>query len=216
MNDAAPNSVSPLLVSTVVSLAAFMEVLDTTIANVALSHIAGSLGASSEESTWVITSYLVSNGIVLPLSGWLSALMGRKNFFILCILGFTLTSFMCGVSTSLPMLIVARLLQGLAGGGLQPMQQAIIKDSFPPEKLGMAFAITGITTVLAPILGPLLGGYITDSYSWRWIFFINVPVGLFAAFLVKMMVQDPPSAQKQNIGSVDYIGLGLEIGRAHV
>jgi DHA2 family multidrug resistance protein len=116
---------------------------------------------------------------------------------------------MCGVSTSLPMLIVARLLQGLAGGGLQPMQQAIIKDSFPPEKLGMAFAITGITTVLAPILGPLLGGYITDSYSWRWIFFINVPVGLFAAFLVKMMVQDPPSAQKQNIGSVDYIGLGL-------
>ena len=209
MNDAAPNSVSPLLVSTVVSLAAFMEVLDTTIANVALSHIAGSLGASSEESTWVITSYLVSNGIVLPLSGWLSALLGRKRFFIFCILGFTLTSFMCGVSTSLPMLIVARLLQGLAGGGLQPMQQAIIKDSFPPEKLGMAFAITGITTVLAPILGPLLGGYITDSYSWRWIFFINVPVGLFAAFLVKMLVQDPPSAQKQKVETIDYIGLGL-------
>ncbi|SDF29601.1 DHA2 family efflux MFS transporter permease subunit [Sporomusa acidovorans] len=209
MSETALKPVSPILVSLVVSLAAFMEVLDTTIANVALSHIAGSLGAGSEESTWVLTSYLVSNGIVLPLSGWLSGLMGRKNFFILCIVGFTVTSFMCGISTSLPMLIVFRLLQGLAGGGLQPAQQAIIKDSFPPEKLGMAFAITGITTVLAPILGPTLGGYITDNYSWRWIFFMNVPVGLLAAFLVKILVQDPPSAQKQNVGSIDYIGLGL-------
>ncbi len=209
MNSPAANSVNPLLVSAVVSIAAFMEVLDTTIANVALSYIAGSLGAGSEESTWVLTSYLVSNGIVLPLSGWLSALMGRKNFFIACILGFTVTSFLCGVSTTLPMLIVCRLLQGLAGGGLQPAQQAIIKDSFPPEKLGMAFAITGITTVLAPILGPTLGGYITDNYSWRWIFFMNVPVGLLAAFLVKALVQDPPSARKQEVGSIDYIGLGL-------
>ncbi len=200
---------NPLLVSTAVSLAAFMEVLDTTIANVALSHIAGSLGASSEESTWVLTSYLVSNGIVLPLSGWLSALMGRKNFFIFCILGFTLTSFLCGIASSLPMLIVFRLLQGLAGGGLQPSQQAIIKDSFPAEKLGMAFAITGITTVLAPILGPTLGGYITDNFSWRWIFFMNVPVGLLAAFLVNMLVQDPPSAQKRKVDSIDYTGLSL-------
>ncbi|CUH96659.1 putative membrane protein [Propionispora sp. 2/2-37] len=209
MNESASKPINPLWVSIAVSLAAFMEVLDTTIANVALSHISGSLGASSEESTWVLTSYLVSNGIVLPLSGWLSALMGRKNFFIFCIAGFTLTSFLCGISTSLPMLIVFRLLQGLAGGGLQPAQQAIIKDSFPPEKLGMAFAITGITTVLAPILGPTLGGYITDNYNWRWIFFMNVPVGLLAAFLVKILVQDPPSAQKKNIGSIDYIGLGL-------
>lgn len=209
MSESALKPVNPILVSIAVSLAAFMEVLDTTIANVALSHIAGSLGASSEESTWVLTSYLVSNGIVLPLSGWLSGLMGRKNFFILCIAGFTFTSFMCGISTSLPMLIVFRLLQGLAGGGLQPAQQAIIKDSFPPEKLGMAFAITGITTVLAPILGPTLGGYITDNYNWRWIFFMNVPVGLLAAFLVKILVQDPPSAQKKNVGSIDYIGLGL-------
>lgn len=209
MSDTLPRPANPILVSIVVSLAAFMEVLDTTIANVALSHIAGSLGASSEESTWVLTSYLVSNGIVLPLSGWLSGLMGRKSFFIFCILGFTLTSFMCGISTSLPMLIVFRLLQGLTGGGLQPAQQAIIKDSFPPEKLGMAFAITGITTVLAPILGPTLGGYITDNYSWRWIFFMNVPVGLIAAFLVKALVQDPPSAQKQKVSSIDYIGLGL-------
>lgn len=209
MNGAAPNAVNPLWVSAAVSLAAFMEVLDTTIANVALSHIAGSLGASSEESTWVLTSYLVSNGIILPLSGWLAGLMGRKNFFIFCILGFTLTSFMCGIATSLPMLIVFRLLQGITGGGLQPMQQAIIKDSFPPEKLGMAFAITGITTVLAPILGPVLGGYITDHFSWRWIFFMNVPVGLVAAFLVKVLVLDPPSAQKRAVDSVDYIGLGL-------
>lgn len=209
MNDTAPNTVNPLLVSAVVSLAAFMEVLDTTIANVALSHIAGSLGASSEESTWVLTSYLVSNGIILPLSGWLSGLMGRKNFFIFCILGFTFTSLMCGLSTSLPMLILFRLLQGITGGGLQPTQQAIIKDSFPPEKLGMAFALTGITTVLAPILGPMMGGYITDNFSWRWIFFMNVPVGLLAAFLVNALVNDPPSAQKQAMGSIDYIGLAL-------
>ncbi len=200
---------SPLFISIAVSLAAFMEVLDTTIANVALSNIAGSLGATSEESTWVLTSYLVSNGIVLPLSGWFSSLIGRKNFFILCILGFTLTSFLCGISTSLPMLIIFRLLQGLAGGGLQPTQQAIIKDSFPPEKLGMAFAITGITTVLAPILGPVLGGYITDNFNWRWIFFMNVPVGILAAFLVKTLVQDSLESQKQKTTSIDYIGLSL-------
>lgn len=200
---------NPLFISISVSLAAFMEVLDTTIANVALSNIAGSLGATSDESTWVLTSYLVSNGIVLPLSGWFSSLMGRKNFFILCILGFTVTSFLCGISTSLPMLIIFRLLQGLAGGGLQPTQQAIIKDSFPPEKLGMAFAITGITTVLAPILGPVLGGYITDNFNWRWIFFMNVPVGILAAFLVKILVQDSPESQKQKTTSIDYIGLSL-------
>ncbi|MCX7969987.1 MAG: DHA2 family efflux MFS transporter permease subunit [Negativicutes bacterium] len=200
---------NPLLVSTVVSLAAFMEVLDTTIANVALNNIAGSLGASADESTWVLTSYLVANGIVLPLSGWLSGLMGRKAFFITCIVGFTTASFMCGVATSLPMLIVCRILQGLAGGGLQPSQQAIIKDSFPPEKLAMAFAITGITTVMAPIVGPTLGGYITDNYSWRWIFFINVPVGVLAAVLVKMLVSDPPTARRRDVGRIDYIGLGL-------
>lgn len=202
-------SVNPYLISSVVSLAAFMEVLDTTIANVALSHIAGSLGAGSEESTWVLTSYLVSNGIVLPLSGWLANIMGRKNFFIACILGFTFTSFMCGMSTSLSMLIFFRLLQGLAGGGLQPAQQAIIKDTFPPEKLGTAFAITGITTVLAPILGPVLGGYITDNFSWRWIFFINVPVGLIAALGAKLLVQDPKVSTKPASSKVDYIGLSL-------
>ncbi|MDQ0204751.1 DHA2 family efflux MFS transporter permease subunit [Pectinatus haikarae] len=201
--------VNPMLVSMAVSLATFMEILDTTIVNVALSSIAGSLGAGTDESTWVLTSYLVSNGIVLPLSGWLSSLVGRKKFFISCILGFTMTSFLCGISTSLPMLIICRLLQGLAGGGLQPSQQAIIKDSFPPAKLGMAFAITGLTTVLAPILGPSLGGYITDNFNWRWIFFMNVPVGFLAVFLVNLLVSDPPSAQKKKTVGIDCIGLGL-------
>lgn len=209
MSSSTSTSANPYLVSIVVSLAAFMELLDTTIANVALSHIAGSLGASLEESTWVLTSYLVSNGIVMPLSGWLSSLMGRKKFFMCCIVGFVLTSFMCGIATSLPMLVTFRLLQGLAGGGMQPAQQAIIRDSFPPEKLGIAFGITGITMVLAPILGPALGGFITDNYSWRWIFFINVPIGLIAAFLINLLVQDPISAQKKLVDTIDYIGLSL-------
>lgn len=199
----------PVLVAMVVSLAAFMEVLDTTITNVSLSHIAGSLAASQDESTWVVTSYLVANGIVLPLSGWLANVMGRKNFFVLCIAGFTVTSFACGIASSLPMLIVFRLLQGLAGGGLQPMQQAIVMDSFPPEKRGVAFGITGITMIVAPILGPTLGGYITDNFSWRWIFFMNVPVGIMAVLLVRSLVTDPPHAQAKGLLSVDYIGLSL-------
>lgn len=200
---------NPMIIAIAVSLAAFMEVLDTTIANVALSSIAGSLGATADESTWVLTSYLVSNGIVLPLSGWLSGLLGRKNFFLLCIFGFSLTSFLCGISTSLAMLIICRLLQGLAGGGLQPSQQAIIKDAFPKEKLGMAFAVTGITMVVAPIVGPVLGGYITDNFNWRWIFFMNVPVGLLAAFLVNMLVEDTPESAKKDVGAIDYMGLGF-------
>lgn len=200
---------NPMLVAFVVSLAAFMEVLDTTVTNVSLSHIAGSLAASQDESTWVITSYLVANGIVLPLSGWLSGVMGRKNFFMLCIAGFTVASFACGIASSLPMLIVFRLVQGLAGGGLQPVQQAIIMDSFPPEKRGVAFGITGITMIVAPILGPTLGGYITDNFSWRWIFFMNVPVGIMAVLLVKALVTDPPHARAKGFLSVDYIGLSL-------
>jgi DHA2 family multidrug resistance protein len=202
-------AVSPMLVAMVVSLAAFMEVLDTTITNVSLSHIAGSLAASQDESTWVLTSYLVANGIVLPLSGWLSNVMGRKNFFMMCIAGFTVASFACGMATSLPMLIVFRLIQGLAGGGLQPTQQAIIMDSFPPEKRGTAFGITGITMIVAPILGPTLGGYITDNFNWRWIFFMNVPVGIMAVLLVRSLVTDPPHARAQGVKSIDYIGLGL-------
>lgn len=203
------SSTNPYLVSFIVSMATFMEVLDTTIANVALSHIAGSLGATSEESTWVLTSYLVSNGIVLPLSGWLAGVMGRKNFFMVCILCFTISSLLCGLANSLGMLIFFRLVQGIAGGGLQPMQQAIIKDSFPIQKLGTAFAITGITVVLAPIIGPMLGGYITDNFSWRWIFFINIPVGLLALYLVNLFVEDTPESAKKKVETIDYIGLSL-------
>lgn len=203
------DAANPYLVAIIVSLAAFMEVLDTTITNVSLSHIAGSLAASQDESTWVLTSYLVANGIVLPLSGWLSGVMGRKNFFMLCIGGFTAASFACGIATSLPMLIGFRLLQGLAGGGLQPTQQAIIMDSFPPEKRGTAFGITGITMIAAPILGPTLGGFITDNYDWRWIFFMNIPVGILAFFLVGRLVEDPPHAKAKGLLSIDYIGLSL-------
>ena len=199
----------PMLIAMVVSLAAFMEVLDTTITNVSLSHIAGSLAASQDESTWVLTSYLVANGIVLPLSGWLSGVMGRKNFFMMCIACFTAASLLCGLATSLPMLIVFRLIQGLAGGGLQPTQQAIIMDSFPLEKRGTAFAITGVTMIVAPILGPTLGGYLTDNFSWRWVFYINVPVGLMALFLINRLLEDPPHAKAQGVKSIDYIGLGL-------
>lgn len=199
----------PYLIAVVASLAAFMEVLDTTITNVSLTHIAGSLGSSQNESTWVLTSYLVANGIVLPLSGWLADVLGRKIFFLSCIIGFTLASLACGMATSLEMLIVFRLLQGIAGGGLQPMQQAIVMDSFPPHKRGVAFAITGITIVVAPILGPTLGGYITDNFSWRWIFFINIPVGILAALLVQALVKDPPHAEGTGIKHIDFIGLGL-------
>lgn len=197
------------IIAMVVSLATFMEVLDTTITNVSLRHIAGSLGAGQDESTWVLTSYLVANGIILPLSGWLSDVMGRKRFFITCILGFTAASFFCGTSTSLFELVIFRILQGAAGGGLQPTQQAIILDSFPPEKRGTVFAITGITMIVAPILGPTLGGLLTDNYSWRWVFYINVPVGLFAAFMVGRLLQDPPHAKAQGARKIDFFGLGL-------
>ncbi len=200
---------NPWLIAVVVSLAAFMEVLDTTITNVSLTHIAGTLGASQDESTWVLTSYLVANGIILPLSGWLSSVFGRKRFFMLCIAMFTATSFACGMSNSLGMLIFFRLLQGLSGGGLQPVQQAIILDAFPPQMRGAVFGITGITMIVAPILGPTLGGYITDNFSWEWIFFMNVPVGIFAFIMVGRMVQDPPHAEAKGLISIDYIGLGL-------
>lgn len=203
---ASPN---PWLVALAVSLATFMEVLDTTITNVSLSHIAGTLAASQDESTWVLTSYLVANGIVLPISGWLSGVIGRKRYFMMCIAAFTAASFACGAATSLGMLIVFRLIQGLAGGGLQPIQQAIILDSFPPEKRASAFGITSITIIVAPILGPTLGGWITDNYSWRWIFYLNIPVGLFALWMVSRVVQDPPHAQAKKAGSIDYTGLGL-------
>lgn len=200
---------NPYLIAIVVSLAAFMEVLDTTIVNVALSHIGGNFAANQDESTWVLTSYLVANGIVLPLSGWLAGIMGRKNYFLLSIIGFTVTSFACGIAASLPMLVFFRVLQGLSGGGLQPMQMSIVMDAFPPEKRGTAFGITGLTMIVAPILGPTLGGLITDNFNWRWIFFMNIPMGLLAFILVRKLVVDPIHAQAKAVKSIDYFGLGL-------
>jgi len=205
-----PN-VNPWLIGVVVSLAAFMEVLDTSIANVALPHIAGSLGASNDESTWVLTSYLVSNAVVLPISGFLVDWLGRKRFFLTCIIFFTVSSFLCGLAPSLGLLLSFRVLQGAFGGGLQPMTQAILADTFPPEKRGLAFALYGITVVCAPAIGPTLGGWITDNYSWRWIFYINIPVGILAVLLVSQLVQDPPylANMRKRAASFDYIGFAL-------
>jgi len=204
-------SVNPWLIAATVALAAFMEVLDTSIANVALPHIAGDLGASTSQGTWVLTSYLVSNAIILPVGAWASSVIGRKNFFVLCITIFTVASFLCGIAPTLPILLLARVLQGVGGGGLQPMAQAIMADSFEPRKRGQAFAIYGLVAVLAPSLGPTIGGWITDNYSWRWIFYINLPVGILAFLLVSRLVQDPPwiKADRANLRKLDYIGLGL-------
>jgi MFS transporter, DHA2 family, multidrug resistance protein len=203
--------VNPWIIAGAVSLAAFMEVLDTSIANVALPHIAGGLAASNDESTWVLTSYLVSNAIVLPLSGWLVASLGRKRFFLICITFFTISSFLCGIAPSLGFLLLFRVMQGAFGGGLQPMAQSILGDSFAPEKRGLAFSLYGITTICAPAIGPTLGGWITDNYSWRWIFYINVPVGIVALLLVSQLVEDPPyiARLKARLSGFDFIGFSL-------
>jgi DHA2 family multidrug resistance protein len=202
---------NPWLIAATVALAAFMEVLDTSIANVALPHIAGDLGASTDESTWVLTAYLVANAIVLPIGGWAASVVGRKNFFLLCITIFTISSFLCGIAPSLPLLLLFRVIQGAGGGGLQPMAQAIMADSFEPRQRGLAFSVYGLVTVLAPSIGPTLGGWITDNYSWHWIFYINIPVGLLAFFLTQRLVEDPPylKVDRKNLYRIDYIGLGL-------
>ncbi len=199
---------NPWLIAVVVTIAAFMEVLDTTIVNVSLPHIAGNLSTSYDDATWALTSYLAANGIVLTISGWLGRVLGRKRYFMICIGMFTVFSFLCGISSSLPQLIVFRLLQGFFGGGLQPNQQSIILDTFPPDKRSGAFAITAIATIVAPVLGPTLGGYITDNYSWRWVFFINVPIGIGGLLAVAALVDDPPWARKRP-ASIDVIGLSL-------
>ncbi len=204
---------NPWLIAVTVTLAAFMEILDTTIVNVALPHIAGSLSASQDDATWTLTSYLVANGIVLPISGFLGKLIGRKRYFLICIASFTACSLMCGLSTSLPELIIFRLLQGFFGGGLQPNQQSIILDTFPPSMRSKAFSITAVATIVAPVLGPTLGGYLVDTYNWRWIFLINLPVGMLCFFGVLSLVEDPPwqksalkTGEKLNI---DWTGIGL-------
>ena len=203
------------VIALTVTMATFMEVLDTSIANVSLPHIAGNLSASTNESTWVLTSYLVANAIVLPLSGWLSSILGRKRFYMMCVLMFTISSMMCGLATSLGQLIFFRVLQGMGGGGLQPSEQAILVDTFPPQKRGMAMAVYGMAILCAPILGPTLGGWITDNYSWRWIFFINAPVGCLSLMLSSIVLRDPPhliakrAELRKKKFQIDYIGLSL-------
>ncbi|HEY6043984.1 MAG TPA: DHA2 family efflux MFS transporter permease subunit, partial [Nitrosospira sp.] len=202
-------SFSPWLIAASVMLATFMEVLDTSVANVALPHIAGNLSASSEESTWVLTSYLVSNAIMLPATNWLARYFGRKRFLIFCIVIFTVSSALCGAAASLGMLIIARVLQGAGGGALQPIAQSVLLESFPPEKRGSAMAIYGMGIVVAPIIGPTLGGWITDNYSWRWIFYINVPVGILATLMARTFIEDPPYIKNQRPGRIDYVGFGM-------
>jgi DHA2 family multidrug resistance protein len=202
---------NPWTVALIVTMATFMEVLDTAIANVSLSHIAGSLSVSPDEATWVLTSYLVSNAVVLPISGWVATRMGRKRFYLTCVFLFTVSSFLCGLAPNLGLLIFFRVLQGIGGGGLGPSEQAILADTFPPAKRGMAFAVYGMAVVMAPAIGPTLGGFITDHYSWRWVFFINVPVGIVSMLLSSRVLVDPPHLveAKKRVGPIDGVGLGL-------
>src|SRR5512140_1650173 len=200
---------NPWLIAVSVMAATFMEILDTSVANVALPHIAGNLSATTEEATWVLTSYLVANAIVLPITGWLSVLLGRKCLLIISISLFTASSLACGVAPNLGFLIAARIIQGIGGGTLIPISQAVLLESFPPEKRGVAMATFGMGVVVAPILGPTLGGWITDNYSWRWIFYINLPVGIFAALMAQAFVEDPPYIKHAKIEKVDFTGFAL-------
>ena len=204
-------AVNPWIIALTVMLATFMEVLDTSVANVALPHIAGSLSSTVDEATWVLTSYLVSNAIVLPLSGWFSSLMGRKRFYMICVTLFTVSSMLCGLAPSLTVLIICRILQGIGGGALQPISQSILVESFPRHKQGMAMAVYGMGVVVAPVIGPTLGGWITDNYSWRWIFLINIPVGALSLTLTSLLIWDPVYLVRKAWRGmkVDYLGLGL-------
>jgi DHA2 family multidrug resistance protein len=202
----------PWIIAMTVMLATFMEVLDTSVANVALPHIAGNLSATIDESTWVLTSYLVSNAIMLPLAGWFSMLFGRKNFYLLCVGVFTVSSLLCGLAPNIQTLVLLRIIQGAGGGALQPLSQAILMENFPPARRGMAMAVFGMGVVFAPIIGPTLGGWITDNYSWRWIFFINIPVGILSVLLATALVHDPPYLVRKSFKTglrIDYVGLGL-------
>src|SRR5271154_5926839 len=204
--------INPWLIAVTVMMATFMEVLDTSVANVSLPHIAGNLSAGVDESTWVLTSYLVSNAIVLPLTGWFSATFGRKRFFIGCVVIFTISSLLCGMAPSLPLLVLFRVIQGAGGGGMQPTSQAILVDSFPRHKQGMAMAIYGMGVVVAPTVGPTLGGWITDNYSWRWIFLLNVPIGVISVLMISVLIADSARPGQKAFGKgfkIDYLGLGF-------
>ncbi|WP_293366292.1 DHA2 family efflux MFS transporter permease subunit [Phenylobacterium sp.] len=201
---------NPWIIATVVSISTFMEVLDTSIANVALRHIAGGLSASYDEATWVLTSYLIANAITVPISSWLSSVVGRKRYYMICVAGFGVASAMCGLAPNLTVLILARVLQGLAGGGLQPTTQAILVDTFPPQRRGLALALFGLTVILAPTIGPTLGGVITDDLSWRWIFFINLPVAALSLFLVQTVLVEPKTLEKERQARIDR-GLRLDV-----
>jgi DHA2 family multidrug resistance protein len=206
---------NPWLIAIVVSMATFMEVLDTSVANVALPHIAGSLGASQDESTWILTSYLVSNAVVLPMAAYFSTLIGRKRFYMLCVALFGVGSLLCGLAPTLPLLLFFRVLQGAGGGGLGPSEQSILADSFAPEKRGQAFALYGMAIILAPTIGPTIGGLITDNFGWRWVFFINLPVVALSLYLTHKLVEDPPAIQKEVKEAksghfrIDYVGFAL-------
>jgi len=209
-------AINPWVVALTVTIATFMELLDTSIANVSLPYIAGGLGRSFDEVTWILTTYLVANAVVLPMSAWLSRVFGRKNYYMTCVALFTVTSFVCGIAPTLGIMLIARVLQGVGGGGLAPVEQAILVDTFPPAKRASAFALYTIAIVTAPAIGPVLGGWITDNYNWRWIFFINIPVGLLSLFLTGRFVHDPPSFEQERRSvrvngklRVDGIGIAL-------
>ncbi|MDR3764646.1 MAG: DHA2 family efflux MFS transporter permease subunit [Acidobacteriota bacterium] len=202
-------NVNPWIVAVSVMLATFMEVLDTTVVNVSIPHISGNLSSTYEEGTWVVTSYLVANAIVLPMSGWLATYFGRRRLLLACVAGFSMASFLCGMAGSLDQLIFFRILQGLAGGGLQPLAQAILLESFPKEKHGQAMAAYGLGIIVAPIVGPTLGGYITDNYTWRWIFYLNIPVGIFSLMMMARFVHDPPYLRRNRDDAVDLWGMGM-------
>src|SRR6202051_4972839 len=211
-----PPLINPWFIAVTVTLATFMELLDTWIANVALPYIGGGLGRSYDEVTWILTSYLVANAVILPMSAWLSRVFGRKRYYMMCVTLFTATSFLCGIAPSLGMLVFFRVLQGIGGGGLAPVEQAILVDTFPAAKLGAAFALYSMAIVTAPAIGPPLGGWITDSFSWRWVFFINVPIGIISLILTSRLLSAPPEFQQEvetarQAGrlKVDYMGILL-------
>src|ERR1700709_480083 len=212
----ARKAVNPWVVALTVTLATFMELLDTSIANVSLPHIAGGLGRSFDEVTWILTTYLVANAVVLPMSAWLSRVFGRKNYYMACVALFTITSFFCGIAPSLEIMLMARILQGIGGGGLAPVEQAILVDTFPPAKRASAFALYTVAIVTAPAIGPVLGGWITDNYNWRWVFLINIPIGILSLYFTNRFVFDPPSfqAERDSVrknGKLSIHGIGIAL-----